>query len=144
MTKAKERSPDLLVEKFKDLLPSAKKYHDAALDEFENSFSRDTCGYVFVWDCERLWKLAEGLSAKDMSMEEVTKPIKKRLDAIANSATERKRAKAANLKYPPILDVDGRVMDGCHRLYMMECLGRDTVRVKQFKITPTPDRIYKR
>lgn len=47
----------------------------------------------------------------------------------------------ADLSHPIILDEDGVIMDGRHRLMKSMLLGKKSILVRRFEATPTPDRI---
>jgi len=46
----------------------------------------------------------------------------------------------ADLKYPIILDEDGELMDGRHRIMKALLLGKKTIRVVRFDVNPSPCR----
>lgn len=46
-----------------------------------------------------------------------------------------------HLEDPILLDADGRIMDGYHRLAKAMILKKERIFVKQFLVTPEPDRI---
>jgi len=52
-----------------------------------------------------------------------------------------RRALEADLHYPIILNVNGDIMDGMHRILKAHALGQTTLPVVRFKRTPPPDRI---
>lgn len=47
----------------------------------------------------------------------------------------------ADLQYPIILDEDGEIMDGRHRLVKSMVEGRETIRFVKFQINPPPCKI---
>jgi hypothetical protein len=52
-----------------------------------------------------------------------------------------KAVNAANLKYPIILDEDGEIMDGCHRIMKALLLGKKTIKAVRFDTNPEPDKV---
>jgi hypothetical protein len=50
---------------------------------------------------------------------------------------------SADLKFPIILDEDGEIMDGRHRLMKAMLNGDETIRVVRFDENPSPCRIIK-
>lgn len=99
---------------------------------------------VHVWDVERLWVLADSLDAKSLSIETISgldedgwfsleKPT------LRNVAQHAKKIMEADLKYPIILNVDGSIMDGAHRVAKAICLGLSEIQAVQFAVTPEPD-----
>ena len=101
---------------------------------------------VYVWDVERLWVLADALEAKALPVESVEgidrdgwfsmeKPT------LRNVAKHAKKIMDADLAYPIILNVDGSIMDGAHRLAKALCLGHSEILAVQFAVTPEPDEV---
>ena len=94
-----------------------------------------------VWSVPRLIQLSQDLPVmrvplchmnthatyKDMTLREIVK------HAIA--------IEEADLSFPIILDEDGYVMDGRHRLMKAIMLGYEKIRAKRFLTNPEPDRI---
>jgi hypothetical protein len=52
-----------------------------------------------------------------------------------------KAVNAADLEKPIILDEDGELMDGRHRLMKAMLLGNETIRAVRFDENPPPDRV---
>ena len=50
-----------------------------------------------------------------------------------------KAVNKANLKYPIILDEDGEIMDGRHRIMKALLIGKETIKAVRFATNPTPD-----
>lgn len=99
---------------------------------------------VHVWDVERLWLLADSLEAKSLPIETISgidqdgwfsleKPT------LRNVAKHAKKIMQADLNYPIILNVDGSIMDGAHRVAKALCLGHSQIRAVQFAVTPEAD-----
>ena len=53
-----------------------------------------------------------------------------------------KKINDASLKYPIILNADGSLMDGGHRLCKAILQGRKTIKAVQFTSMPEPDEIH--
>ena len=49
-----------------------------------------------------------------------------------------KAVQDANLRYPIILDEDGEIMDGRHRIMKALLLGKKTIKAVRFDENPTP------
>lgn len=101
---------------------------------------------VHVWDVERLWVLADSLEAKSLPIETISgidedgwfsmeKPT------LRNVAKHAEKIMQAELRYPIILNVDGSIMDGAHRVAKALCLGHSEIRAVQFAETPEADEI---
>jgi len=50
----------------------------------------------------------------------------------------------ADLRYPIILDEDGELMDGRHRIMKAILLGKKTIKAVRFEENPSPDRIVEK
>lgn len=50
-----------------------------------------------------------------------------------------KRVNETNLDYPVIMNADGMIMDGWHRVVKALVEGRETIRAVRFEKTPSPD-----
>lgn len=99
-----------------------------------------------AWDVDRLIRLSSGFPVRDVSLDEVGD-----LDTdywfggSMEPATVRKVVEHMRLvqevdpSYPIILGVDGRVMDGMHRVARALLEGRRTVPAVQFERQPEPD-----
>ncbi len=101
---------------------------------------------VHIWDVERLWVLAEALETKSLPIETISgidedgwfsmeKPT------LRNVAKHAKKIMEADLNYPIILNVDGSIMDGAHRVAHALCQGHSEIRAVQFAVTPEADDI---
>lgn len=55
--------------------------------------------------------------------------------------THMKAVQNADLSYPIILDEDGEVMDGRHRIMRAILEGRETIKAVRFYENPRPDRV---
>ncbi|HLX87267.1 MAG TPA: hypothetical protein VKR22_02225 [Acidimicrobiales bacterium] len=99
-----------------------------------------------AWDVDRLIELSAGLPVREIPLDAIGD-----LDTdywFAGSmevATVRKVVEHMRLvvevdpTYPIILGVDGRVMDGMHRVARAVLERRETVLVVQFEVQPEPD-----
>lgn len=61
---------------------------------------------------------------------------------IANAyelAKHMKRVQETNLEYPVIMDEEGFIMDGWHRVAKALLEGRETIKAVRFEQTPAPD-----
>jgi len=103
-------------------------------------------GQRFLWYTERLWRLAEKLPPFEISICGVpeldqncwfdgSEPTLRRV------AEHCARINDADLSKPIILNVDGSLMDGGHRLCKALLEGRQTILAVRFDVMPTPDEI---
>ena len=128
------------------------KDFDAALGE--HSYSRANSDGTFAgWNVKRLWQLSKALPVENKPIQAFQEAIDKWISfesveqpdgrMTANIDIEHFYCiKRASLKYPIILDMDGRVMDGMHRLMKTYLSDRPIILVVQFTKTPDPDIIY--
>ena len=105
---------------------------------------------LYTWDVHRLWELAKDLPVKEISIESLSlldrncwfnddePPTVRRVVEHARKALD------VDLDRPIILNVDGIVMDGAHRVVKALLEGRETVSAVQFTEMPEPDSISDR
>jgi hypothetical protein len=99
-----------------------------------------------AWDVDRLIELSRALPVKDVELasideidsvywfdEQTQRPTVRRV------VDHARLIEAVDLSYPIILGVDGRVMDGMHRIAKALLLGRETIRAVQFDAPVEPD-----
>jgi hypothetical protein len=103
---------------------------------------------LLAWDVDRLVKLTAGFVILDVLLKDI-----RELDepfwfsAEGDVPTCRKIAEHAqliqetNLDYPIILDADGRVMDGMHRVCKALISGAPSIKAVRFTKPPEPDYI---
>jgi hypothetical protein len=99
-----------------------------------------------AWDVDRLVELSRGLPTKDVELASISE-----IDSVywfddqSQRPTVRRVVEHArliedvDLSYPVILGVDGRVMDGMHRIAKALLLGRETISAVQFETHLEPD-----
>jgi hypothetical protein len=99
-----------------------------------------------AWDVDRLLRLTAGQAPVDWPLDRI-----RELDeafwfsAQGDEATCRRVAEhakligEASLDYPIIIDPEGRVMDGMHRVCKAWINGRKTIRALQLPALPEPD-----
>lgn len=103
-----------------------------------NTFSDVNGG---VYQVARLIELAKELEPFDVPLRcicistEIWSPIK----TARLLADHIKRVNDTNLEYPVIMDADGLIMDGWHRVVKALVEGRETIKAVRFEKTPSPD-----
>ena len=108
-------------------------------------FAKD--GKRYVWDVRRLWALSAAFPVFDFPVAEFTGLDLDMWFCGVNEPTVRSvyqhclRINAADLSYPVMLDADGIVLDGVHRILKTMTLGLATVPAVRFERMPEPDRI---
>lgn len=93
------------------------------------------------WSVPRLFELSRDLPVMTVPLEHLymyyTYPDMTLLDMVMHM----RAVEAADLSYPVILDEDGELMDGRHRLMKAILLGKKTIKVVRFIETPPPCRV---
>jgi hypothetical protein len=109
---------------------------------------RKTAGGFDAWDVDRLVELAAGLPVEDVAVDDIAELDEAYWFADSDEAvTVRKVVEHArligevDLGHPILLDVDGRVMDGMHRVARALLEERATVRAVRFVVHPAPDHV---
>jgi hypothetical protein len=94
------------------------------------------------WNSETLWIGSEKLEEFDFPLNVVNMSFNPwNIDNFRWMLYHLKRIENANLDYPIILDPDGAVADGWHRIAKAIMRGDLTIRAKKFSIMPEPDSI---
>jgi hypothetical protein len=101
---------------------------------------------LLAWDVHRLIDLTSGLTAIDVALEDVrelNEPFwfssKGDLPTCRRIAEHAKLMNDTSLEYPIILDADGRVMDGMHRVCKAWMNGMTSIKAFRLTTTPEPD-----
>jgi hypothetical protein len=99
-----------------------------------------------AWDVDRLIRLSAGLPVREVRLEAI-----RNLDSdywfdgsmeratVRNVVEHMRLVQAVDPSYPIILGVDGRVMDGMHRVARALMEGRMSIAAVQFEVHPEPD-----
>ena len=105
---------------------------------------------LFIWDVERLWKLAENLPVKMLPLAQIDdlertgwhgQPRNFGRLTIREVAEHARRIEQATFDYPIILSAEGHLLDGFHRIAKAYLLGIREIPSVQFPENPEPDRI---
>lgn len=92
------------------------------------------------WDVARLIQLSADLPIFDAPLDCLN--VWKKYDvSMREFVMHMKAVMNADLKYPIILDEDGEIMDGRHRIMKAMYLGLDTIKAVRFQENPSPCRI---
>ena len=99
-----------------------------------------------AWDVDRLIELSIGLPIREVALDSIgdvdgvywfsagsSEPT------VRNIVEHFRLMQEVDVSHPVILGVDGRVMDGMHRIARAMLEGRTTVRAVQFETQPDPD-----
>ncbi|MFA7100060.1 MAG: hypothetical protein WC143_08305 [Eubacteriales bacterium] len=94
-----------------------------------------------VWFVSRLIEMAKDLPVFDMPMQCLNiYNLQPDIDTMLKFVTHMHQVYNADLNYPIILDEDGYVMDGRHRIAKALFLGLKSIRAVRFEQTPLPDK----
>lgn len=105
----------------------------------------DDHGVRRIWRVERLWALATALPVEEVPLASLAHYLDRDCWFGGRSVTTRSVAEHArkiytcDLSYPIILNAQGGLMDGTHRLARAWIEGRPTIRAVRFPATPEPD-----
>lgn len=99
-----------------------------------------------AWDIDKLIRLSAGLPVREVPLDTLRDvDTDYSFNGSMEVATVRKVVEHMRLiqevdpSYPIILGVDGRVMDGMHRIARALLVGRSTIAAVQFELQPEPD-----
>ena len=109
--------------------------------------SRLTRNGRYLWYTERLWRLAQNLPVKSVSIESIAELDQNcwfdagTLPSCRVVAAHAKRIYEADLSYPIILSTEGFLMDGRHRVAKAWLLDLKEIQAVQFETNPEPDEV---
>ena len=103
-------------------------------------------GKRLVWYTEKLWNQTSDLSTFEIEISSIKELDKdcwfgQKKPTLREIARHCKKINNASLKYPIILNADGSLMDGGHRLCKAILEGHKTIKAVQFTSMPEPDEI---
>ncbi len=110
-----------------------------------HSTERD--GKRYIWYTERLWQLAKDLPVYEVDVgqfEELDRDCwfsESKPPTIREVAGHCRRINETDLEIPVIINDNGRLMDGGHRLARALIEGRKTVKAVRFEEMPEPDEV---
>lgn len=93
------------------------------------------------WSVSRLIDLTKGLEVIEIPIMALNIYYKYEALTLRDMVMHMKAVNNADLKYPIILDEDGEVMDGRHRIMKALLLGKTTIKVVRFDQNPEPCRV---
>ena len=108
--------------------------------KFEDSRFEDGSGGIY--SAVRLVERTKDLPVFDLPLAHIDISIKifgKPAETARGLAEHIKRTNETNLDYPVIMDADGFIMDGWHRVVKALVEGRETIKAVRFEETPPPD-----
>lgn len=93
------------------------------------------------WSVSRLFELSRNLPVMDVVIDHMNTYFVYQKITLREMITHFKAIESADLDFPIILDEDGELMDGRHRLMKAIMLGHRTIKAVRFDSNPPPDKI---
>lgn len=93
------------------------------------------------WSVARLFKLSEKFHVMDIPIDHLNIYHKYESMTLREMVMHMKAVQDANLDYPIILDEDGDLMDGRHRIMKALLEGKETIKAVRFDENPHPCKI---
>ena len=93
------------------------------------------------WSVPRLFELARELPVMDVPLNHLSLYYTYEKLTLREMVMHMKAVNAADLDKPIILDEDGELMDGRHRLMKAMIEGAATIKAVRFDENPSPDRV---
>lgn len=90
------------------------------------------------WSVPRLFELARNLPVLEIPLDGLNIWYSYDKLTLREMVMHAKAIQSANLKYPIILDEDGELMDGRHRIMKALFLGLTTIKAVRFDENPSP------
>ena len=109
--------------------------------------STEIDGKRYIWFTDRLWTLAQELPEFDIEVESFQELDRDcwfgtgRTPTIREVAAHCERINQVNTGLPVVINENGRLMDGGHRLARALLEGNETIKAVQFAQMPEPDAI---
>ena len=117
------------------------------MQECRQTHSTEIDGKKYIWFTDRLWKLSQELPEFDIEVESFQELDRDcwfgtgRTPTIREVAAHCKRINQVNPGLPVVINENGRLMDGGHRLARALIEGKKTIKAVQFAQMPEPDAI---
>lgn len=93
------------------------------------------------WSVPRLFELSRGLPVMEVPLDHLNVYYTYEKITLREMVMHMAAVNAADLKTPIILDEDGELMDGRHRLMKAMLTGKKTIKAVRFEKNPVPDYI---
>lgn len=93
------------------------------------------------WSVPRLFELSRNLPVMDVPLDHLNVYYTYERLTLREMAMHMRAVQEADLSMPIILDEDGELMDGRHRLMKAMLTGAETIKVVRFDENPSPDRV---
>lgn len=93
------------------------------------------------WSIPRLFELARDLPVMEIPLQHLSLYYTYEKLTLREMVMHMRAVNAADLSKPIILDEDGELMDGRHRLMKAMLIGAETIKAVRFQENPAPDRV---
>lgn len=93
------------------------------------------------WSVARLITLSSNLPVMEVPLNHLNVYHKYQNLTLRDFVMHMRTVQLADLSYPIILDEDGEIMDGRHRIMKALFLGKETIKAVRFEENPRPCRI---
>lgn len=95
------------------------------------------------WSVQRLFELSKHIEVMEIPLDHLNVFNKYKNLSLREMVMHMKATQDADLDYPIILDEDGELMDGRHRLMKAMLIGAETIKAVRFDENPSPCRVKK-
>lgn len=98
----------------------------------------------YLWEVQELWEAAKRLPVYEVPLIALCTDhsLWAGCDTYMEFVRHCKLVHKADLKYPILLDPDGNLADGRHRLAKAIMLGKRTIKIRRFISMPDPSKVY--
>jgi hypothetical protein len=93
------------------------------------------------WSVARLHELAQGLPVMEIPMDHLNIAYRYENLTLRDMVMHMQATRDADLSYPIILDEEGDIMDGRHRVMKALLTGAETIKAVRFDENPSPCRV---
>lgn len=93
------------------------------------------------WSVSRLFDLTRDFPVMEIPLSHLNVYYTYEKLTLRNMVTHLKAVNDADLNFPIILDEDGEVMDGRHRIMKALLIGAETIKAVKFQDNPAPCRV---
>ena len=94
-----------------------------------------------TWNVARLVELSRGLPEMDIPLNHLCVYYTYEKLTLREMVMHMKAVNDADMSFPIILDEDGELMDGRHRVMKAMLLGLSSVKAVRFDANPSPDKV---
>lgn len=96
----------------------------------------------YSWSVARLFELSKDLNVMDVPLDHLNVYNKYDDLSLRQMVMHMNAVNNADLQHPIILDEDGELMDGRHRLMKAMLKGHETIKAVRFDVNPSPCEVH--